>query len=85
VPDTKSTVALLVQAADYMMETTLSEDEGTGSQEPPASQEGYGSQEDRNRTKAAGFDAHLVKPVGLDLLIAVLNEARERHEASSSA
>lgn len=45
-PDTKSTVALLVQAADYMMETTLSEDEGTGSQEPPASQEGYGSQEE---------------------------------------
>jgi len=37
---------LLVQAADYMMETTLSEDEGTGSQEPPASQEGYGSQEE---------------------------------------
>jgi CheY-like chemotaxis protein/two-component sensor histidine kinase len=43
---------------------------------------GYGSEEDRRRTRAAGFDGHLVKPVGLDLLIGVLNEARERHEAA---
>ncbi len=46
---------------------------------------GFGSDEDRRRTQAAGFDAHLVKPVGLDLLIGVLNKARERHEAGSSA
>jgi PAS domain S-box-containing protein len=45
---------------------------------------GFGSEDDRRRTKAAGFDAHLVKPVGLDLLIGVLNEARARHESSSS-
>jgi PAS domain S-box-containing protein len=43
---------------------------------------GYGSEDDRRRTRAAGFDGHLVKPVGLDLLIGVLNEARERHEAA---
>ncbi|MFC5497907.1 PAS domain S-box protein [Caenimonas terrae] len=43
---------------------------------------GFGSDEDRRRTRAAGFDAHLVKPVGLDLLVGVLNEARERHEAA---
>ncbi len=46
---------------------------------------GFGSEEDRRRTQAAGFDAHLVKPVGLDQLIGVLNAACERHEAGSSA
>ena len=45
---------------------------------------GYGSEDDRRRTRAAGFDGHLVKPVGLDLLIGVLNEARERHESASA-
>ena len=33
---------------------------------------GYGQEADRNRTKAAGFDAHLVKPVGYADLIPVL-------------
>jgi PAS domain S-box-containing protein len=46
---------------------------------------GFGAEEDKRRTKAAGFDAHLVKPIGLDQLIGVLNEARERHEPSSCA
>jgi PAS domain S-box-containing protein len=39
---------------------------------------GYGNEEDRRRTQAAGFDAHLVKPVELDALVKLLNEARER-------
>jgi hypothetical protein len=39
---------------------------------------GYGNEDDRRRTRAAGFDAHLTKPVELDALIALLNEARER-------
>jgi PAS domain S-box-containing protein len=39
---------------------------------------GYGSQEDRRRTLDAGFDAHLIKPVELDQLIALLNDARAR-------
>jgi PAS domain S-box-containing protein len=46
---------------------------------------GFGSEDDKRRTKAAGFDGHLVKPVGLDLLINALNEARERQDAASAA
>ena len=41
---------------------------------------GYGSQDDKRRTADAGFDAHLTKPVELDALTALLNQARERAE-----
>jgi PAS domain S-box-containing protein len=37
---------------------------------------GYGSGDDRRRTSQAGFDAHLIKPVELGSLIALLNEVR---------
>jgi CheY-like chemotaxis protein len=33
---------------------------------------GYGAPEDRERALAAGFDEHLVKPVDLDVLKALL-------------
>lgn len=39
---------------------------------------GFGNEEDKRRTRAAGFDAHLTKPVELDALIALLNDARGR-------
>ena len=34
---------------------------------------GYGSSEDKQRAVAAGFDAHLVKPVDFDVLRQLLN------------
>jgi CheY-like chemotaxis protein len=39
---------------------------------------GFGNEDDKRRTGAAGFDAHLTKPVELDALIVLLNEARGR-------
>jgi PAS domain S-box-containing protein len=39
---------------------------------------GFGNEEDKRRTRAAGFDAHLTKPVELDALISLLNNARDR-------
>ena len=35
-------------------------------------QTGYGQEEDRRRSQLAGFDAHLVKPVDLGALQALL-------------
>jgi len=39
---------------------------------------GYGAAEDRQRTRDAGFDAHLTKPVELDALVKLLGEAGGR-------
>src|SRR5207253_10214650 len=39
---------------------------------------GFGNEEDKRRTRDAGFDAHLTKPVELDALVALLNAARSR-------
>ena len=39
---------------------------------------GFGNSDDKRRTRAAGFDAHLTKPVELDILVTLLNEAQER-------
>jgi CheY-like chemotaxis protein len=39
---------------------------------------GYGNEDDKRRTRAAGFDAHLTKPVELESLMKLLNEARDR-------
>jgi PAS domain S-box-containing protein len=39
---------------------------------------GYGQDRDREATRAAGFDAHLVKPVALDVLLEVLESPLAR-------
>jgi PAS domain S-box-containing protein len=39
---------------------------------------GFGNEEDKRRTQAAGFDGHLTKPVELEALVGLLNEARQR-------
>jgi PAS domain S-box-containing protein len=39
---------------------------------------GYGGHEDKRRTAEAGFDAHVTKPVELDALMVLLNQARAK-------
>jgi PAS domain S-box-containing protein len=39
---------------------------------------GYGSQDDKQRTTAAGFNAHLTKPVELNVLVELVNQARHQ-------
>jgi CheY-like chemotaxis protein len=46
---------------------------------------GFGNEEDKRRTRAAGFDAHLTKPVELDALVTLLNEARVRAGKAAAA
>ena len=38
---------------------------------------GYGQEEDYRRTKAAGFDYHLAKPIEFDALSSLLAKANE--------
>ncbi|HWI14625.1 MAG TPA: ATP-binding protein, partial [Burkholderiales bacterium] len=52
-----------------------------GSQARLVALTGYGSDDDRRRTHAAGFDAHLVKPVDLDALRGILAEPAQRDGA----
>ena len=42
---------------------------------------GWGAPEDRQRSSDAGFDAHLVKPVDLDALLAFLAAPPREHLA----
>jgi len=39
---------------------------------------GYGRTEDRNRSKSAGFDHHLLKPVNFDTLSVLLSSVQNR-------
>ena len=43
---------------------------------------GYGRDEDKRQARAAGFDDHLVKPVDVDMLRAVLRRTREASHAA---
>ncbi len=44
---------------------------------------GYGQPEDRERSRQAGFDDHLVKPVHQDALVTVLQQCAERHAVAT--
>jgi PAS domain S-box-containing protein len=44
---------------------------------------GWGQEEDRERSNAAGFDLHLVKPVGREELLRVVASARSRASAEA--
>lgn len=37
---------------------------------------GYGQEEDRRRSQEAGFDAHLIKPIGMDQLHQIFSQHR---------
>jgi CheY-like chemotaxis protein/two-component sensor histidine kinase len=43
---------------------------------------GYGQPEDQRRSKEAGFDEHLVKPVSLETLLTLLNHPKLKHSIS---
>ncbi|MGM9490109.1 hybrid sensor histidine kinase/response regulator [Ideonella sp. YS5] len=47
-----------------------------------AAMTGYGQRADRERTRGAGFDEHLTKPVALDPLVKVIQRAARRASAS---
>jgi CheY-like chemotaxis protein len=46
---------------------------------------GWGREEDRQRTRRAGFDAHLVKPADVKAIDAVLDETSEVRSAATAA
>jgi CheY-like chemotaxis protein len=46
---------------------------------------GYGQESDRQRSHAAGFDHHLVKPVSIDTLQELLSKAPQRVAAERDA
>jgi two-component system, sensor histidine kinase len=45
---------------------------------------GYGRPEDRDRARAAGFDAHLVKPVDPEELLLLFSQLREQRETRAA-
>jgi PAS domain S-box-containing protein len=46
---------------------------------------GFGNEDDKKRTRDAGFQAHLTKPVELEELVALLNQARTRFGKAAQA
>ncbi len=46
---------------------------------------GYGQDRDRDLSRAAGFDEHLVKPVELELIVVLIHRLFERAEAPGAA
>ena len=46
---------------------------------------GYGQESDRQKSREAGFDHHLVKPVDLGMLESLVAESTQRSEGSGAA
>ena len=44
---------------------------------------GYGQEEDRARSRAAGFDYHVVKPIDLAVINGLLGSLRESRPAAA--
>jgi DNA-binding response OmpR family regulator len=44
---------------------------------------GWGQEDDRNRSKEAGFDVHMVKPVDFDALLQLLASPPSRTDAQA--
>jgi DNA-binding response OmpR family regulator len=46
---------------------------------------GWGQDDDKRRTREAGFDHHMVKPVSLDDLFAILKSVKVQDESAAQA
>ena len=46
---------------------------------------GYGREEDRRLSKEAGFDVHVLKPLGIETLRSILAQAESVHESAMEA
>ncbi|MEY4577059.1 MAG: hypothetical protein RL701_1762, partial [Pseudomonadota bacterium] len=76
--------------ARSLRDTALASEPGSSEHSWPApflvALTGYGSPADRERSRAAGFDAHMVKPIDTSRLFELLrNVAQHRHSRAASA
>ncbi|MBO0953200.1 response regulator [Fibrella sp. HMF5405] len=46
---------------------------------------GYGQQQDRQQTKEAGFDGHLVKPVDVEELLNMLTDLLDKEQTGTES
>ena len=46
---------------------------------------GWGTEEDKRRTREAGFDFHMVKPADVNLLLTMLTNPQEARKAVATA
>jgi CheY-like chemotaxis protein len=68
-------VTYLNPSAERQYDRTAERALGPAARRPLHVSTGWGQDEDRRRTQAAGFDAHLVKPVAPDALLALIEQA----------
>jgi CheY-like chemotaxis protein len=71
-----------------LLRTIRDREDGHGSRTPAIAVTGFAGREDRQTALRAGFDAHLAKPIDLDVLlerIRVLDAARSAHAAPKAS